>query len=141
LSFSIDADIHAPAATVWSLMRDVERWPDWTPTVRRVRRLDPGPLAAGSRAIIWQPKLLPAKWEVTQLDDLQRSFTWITRAPGMLLEARHRVEDLGGRSRAVLSLQFSGPLGPLFARLTSNLNDRYLALEAGGLKQRSESGV
>jgi hypothetical protein len=95
----------------------------------------------GSRAIIWQPKLLPAKWKVTQLDDQGRSFTWITRAPGMRLEACHRVEELGDRSRATLSIQFSGPFGPLFAKLTSKLNDRYLALEAGGLKQRSESGV
>src|SRR5215471_13334100 len=108
LDFRIAVAIDAPPDRVWSVMRDVERWPEWTPTVRRTRRLDSGPLAVGSRAIIWQPKLLPAKWIVTQLDDQGRSFTWITRAPGMRLEACHRVEELGDRSRATLSIQFAG---------------------------------
>src|SRR5215472_1825278 len=93
LGFSIDVEIQAPAARVWSVVRDVERWPEWTPTVRKIRRLDSGALAVGSRAIIWQPKLLPAKWEVTELDDPRRTFTWITSAPGMRLEARHGVEE------------------------------------------------
>jgi hypothetical protein len=35
-----------------------------------------------------------------------------------------------------LSIEFSGPL---VARLTRGLNERYLALEANGLKARSES--
>jgi hypothetical protein len=121
-------------------MRDIEHWPDWTPTVRKVRRLDKGPLGVGSRALIWQPKLPPAMWRVTELDDARRSFTWETRSPGMRLQARHRVEDVGNGSRATLSIQFSGFLGPLFARLTRDLNHRYLALEAKGLRECSEGG-
>ena len=56
----------------------------------------------------------------------------------MRLQARHWVEETGKTSRATLSLQFSGLLGPLFARLTRNLNHRYLALEAKGLQERSQ---
>lgn len=98
------------------------------------------PLAVGSRAIIWQPKLLPAKWEITELKDQERMFTWVTRGPGMRLTARHWVDVTRDGSRATLSLHFSGPLGGLFARLTRKLNERYLALEAKGLKERSENG-
>jgi len=138
LDFKIAVDINAPVDQVWAAMRDVENWPEWTPTVKKIRRLDKGSLAVGSRALIWQPKLLPAKWRVTELDDSRRSFTWETRGPGMRLQARHCVEGAGNASRATLSLQFSGLLGPLFARLTRNLNNRYLALEAKGLRERSE---
>jgi len=56
----------------------------------------------------------------------------------MRLQARHSVEGTGNTSRATLSIQFSGLLGPLFARVTRSLNHRYLALEAKGLKERSE---
>ena len=138
LDFSIAVDINAAPDRVWAVMRDVESWPEWTPTVKKIRRLDKGSLAVGSRALIWQPKLPPAKWRVTELDDSRKSFTWETRGPGMRLQARHWVESAGNTSRATLSIQFSGLLGPLFARLTRNLNNRYLALEAKGLSERSE---
>ena len=138
LDFRIEVAINAPPDSVWAVMRDIERWPEWTPTVRKVRRLDTRPLAVGSRAVILQPKLPPAKWKVTELDDARRSFTWETWGPGMRLQARHSVEGTGNTSRATLSIQFSGLLGPLFARVTRSLNHRYLALEAKGLKERSE---
>jgi len=139
VDFRIDVGIHAPADRVWAVMRDIERWPEWTPTVKRIRRLDAGELAVGSCARISQPKLLPAKWEVTELSDAERRFSWVTRGPGMQLTARHRVEAAVDGSRATLSLHFAGPLGGLFARLTANLNERYLALEANGLRKRSEA--
>src|SRR5581483_752721 len=106
-----------------------EHWPDWTPTVISVQPLDPGPLAVGSRAIVRQPKLLSARWQITELDE-GRSFGWITRHPGISVTARHAIEGAGNESRATLSLDFSGPLGPLCARLTRGLNTRYLAMEA-----------
>ena len=141
LDFRITVNINAPAGQVWAVIRDVDSWPEWTPTVRKIRRLDKGSLAVGSRVLIWQPKLLPAKWRVTELDDSRKSFTWETRGPGMRLQARHWVEAMGGTSRATLSIQFSGLLGPLLASLTRKLNDRYLALEAKGLAERSEGSL
>jgi len=138
--FSIQIGIQAPPERVWDVMRDVERWPEWTPTVTSVRLLDRGPLAEGSRAAIRQPKLPPAKWRVTGLDDADRSFTWVSRSPGASVIAHHRVEPAGSGSRATLSLHYAGPLGGLLAYLTRGLNQRYIALEAGGLKRRSESG-
>ena len=139
LDFSIDVDINAPPDRVWAIMRDIERCPEWTPTVRRVRRLDKRPLMVGSRLVIWQPKLPPAKWIVAELDDARRSLTSETCCPGMRLQARLRVGGAENASRATISIHFSGLLGPLFARLTRNLNDRYLALEAKGLRERSEN--
>jgi uncharacterized membrane protein len=141
LDFCIAVEIGAPPDRVWAVMRDIERWPEWTPTVTSIRRLDGGPLAVGSRALIRQPKLPPAKWQITELDEEERSFTWMTRGPGMRLKAKHWVEDNVGGSRATLSIQFSGLFGPLFARLTRKLNERYLVLEANGLKERSESAT
>jgi|SRR5690348_2684997 len=135
--FHATIDIQAPPERVWTILRDIEHWPEWTPTVRRIRLLDPGPLAVGARALVHQPSLFPARWQITELEE-GRSFTWITRSPGVLVAGRHFVEGAANGSRATLSLSFSGPLGSLVASLTRGLNKRYVALEAQGLKKQAE---
>jgi uncharacterized protein YndB with AHSA1/START domain len=135
--FSIVVDIKASPDRVLPVLYDVERWPEWTSTMTSVRRMDAGPFAVGSRARVRQPKLLPAVWQVTELDE-RRSFTWVTRSPGVQIRAGHLVEVDGAGSRVTLSLEFSGLLGPLVARLYRSLNERYLATEAEGLRKRCE---
>ena len=134
--FTIAVDIPAPPEQVWAVIADVERWPEWTPSVTEIRRLDRGPLVVGSRARIRQPRLLPATWEVTELVQ-GRGFTWVTRSPGVQVMAQHEVVPLGSGSRATLSVRFAGPLAALVARMTKGLNQRYLQLEADGLRARS----
>jgi uncharacterized membrane protein len=133
---SIAVDIKAPPDRVSAVLRDIERWPEWTATMSSVRRMDDGPLAVGSRAKVWQPKLMPAVWQVTELD--HRNFTWVTRSPGIRVKAGHLVEANGAGSKVTLSLEFSGFLGVLVARLYRDLNRRYVAIEAEGLRKRCE---
>jgi hypothetical protein len=137
-AFSISTDIEAPADRVYQVMADIERWHEWTPSVSSIKRLDRGPFAVGSRALIRQPKFPPALWTVTAIDG-KRSFTWMNRAPGITVTARHSIATVGRISRATLSLRYEGLLGRLLARLTRGITNRYLAMEANGLKKRSEN--
>jgi uncharacterized protein YndB with AHSA1/START domain len=138
-SFRITIDIKAPPQRVWAVLTDIEGWPEWTPSVTSVERLDSGPLAPGSRARLRQPKLRPAIWQVTKIEK-GSSFTWTTRSPGLTVTAHHLVEPgkKGSASRVTLTLEFAGLFGALVAWLTRGLNNRYLRLEAAGLKKRSE---
>src|ERR1700737_1302301 len=99
--FSILVDIQASPDRVWAVLCDVERWPEWTSTMTSVRRMDDAPFAVGSKARVRQPRLLPAVWQVTELDE-RRSFTWVTRSPGVRIEAGHLVERVGSGSRVTL---------------------------------------
>ncbi len=136
--FHTTIEIQASPDRVWAAMSDIEHWPEWTTTIISIRPLDPGPIAVGTRAIVRQPKLLPARWQVTEVDE-GRSFAWTTLGPGIQVTARHAVEGAGSSSRVTLSVDFSGPLGRLAARLTRRLNARYLDLEARGLKKHAEA--
>jgi uncharacterized membrane protein len=133
--FSISIDVPAPQPLVWSVMADVERWPEWTESVARVKMLSPGPLRAGSRVRIHQPQLPPAWWQVTELNP-GAGFTWISRAPGVRVTARHTVEETDAGTRATLSIRYEGLVGKLLARWVGELNARYLNMEASGLKAR-----
>lgn len=130
-------EINAPADRVWQVMFDVERWHEWTASIRSITLLEPGPLRVGARARIRQPKFPPVVWRVTAVDP-GRSFSWESRSPGMTVTGRHSVEPVGAASRATLELQYEGILGGLFAALTRRISEHYVALEAAGLKRRSE---
>lgn len=136
LQFEVTIEIAASPKRVWEVMRDVERWSEWTPSVTGIR-LDQEPLKVGSRMRIQQPKLAPTNWVVTELED-GVGFTSRTSSPLVDVTARHRIEARGAGARVHLSVEFTGLLAPLVARLTRELNQRYLSLEAEGLKKRSE---
>ena len=137
----ISIDVDADAARVWAVLTDVERWPEWTDSVTSVHLLDTAPLRVGSRALIEQPRLPRTQWTVTSVHegDGGHEFVWEAKGPGRRTTATHGVEPLGaGRSRATLSLRQEGWLGSLAGRAYRRLTDRYLAMEAAGLKARSE---
>ena len=133
-------DIEAPAARAWAIMRDVEQWPEWTASVRTVTLLD-GELRVGARARIDQPRIPTTVWTVTDLTE-GRDFTWEASSPGTRTTGRHTVEATGpGTCRATLSITQSGWVGSLVGRGYRSLTDRYLAMEAAGLKARAESST
>ena len=121
--FTVRIDIQAPPERALAVLCDVERWPDWTSTVTGVQRLDSGPFGVGSRARVRQPTLLPAVWEVTDLDE-RNGFTWVTRRPGLEIKGGHWVEPNRTASKVTLSLEYSGLFGPLAARIYRGLSRR-----------------
>jgi uncharacterized protein YndB with AHSA1/START domain len=133
--FLTSRHVDAPPQRVWEVLFDVQRWPEWTPTVRRVERLDHGPFAVGSRARVRQPRLPVAVWQVTEVVD-GRSFTWRARGPGMTTTARHEVvADLTGAT-VTLSIEQSGPVGAVAALVWRGLTQRYIEVEAESLDRR-----
>ena len=167
MEFQIGIDIDAPAAVVWSVMSDVERWPEWTSSVRHVRRWQrERPFAVGSRALVRQPGLPPAIWTVTSLTP-GREFIWKAGLPGWWSVGGHRVDPIGDvpasdsvsslanggqtggansgqeldtrRSHAVLTLAFEGLFGRAFAPRLRGLVEDYVTREAHGLKRQSEA--
>jgi uncharacterized membrane protein len=138
-TLNVVIDIDAPPQQVFAVLCDVERWPQWTPTMSSVQRLDQGAFAVGSSVRVHQPKLRATVWKVTEIQP-QRNFTWVTRSPGLRMQAGHLVEPSGSGSGSRVSLTFeiSGILAGLVARMYGALIEEYVRTESQKLKQHCE---
>ncbi len=138
MELSTSIDVAASPERVWEVLTDVESWPEWTDSVSGVRALDAGPLAVGSRVEISQPRIPTGTYTVTSLDP-GSAFTWEQRQPGSTVSAHHECAPLpDGGTRVELRVVMSGAVGGLVGRLYRRLTERYLALEAAGLKACAE---
>jgi uncharacterized membrane protein len=129
--------IDAPVSVVWQLTIDIERWPSITPTMRRVERLDSGPLRVGSSARIKQPGLLPAVWTVTHCAP-KREFIWQTTRMGLTMVGSHIVAAVGSQCRNTVALDVAGPAARLFGFAFGRVLGRALERENAGFKATAQ---
>ena len=105
--------IDAPAAEVWRVFTDVERWPEWTASVTRLAALDGPEIEVGRRFQIEQPRMPKLVWEVTEVSP-GVSWTWRQRSPGGTTLATHEVVAEGdGRTLVRQRIDQRGPVGVL----------------------------
>ena len=111
---TIERAIHIAATsdTVWAVTSDVERWPDWLPTVTSARCVDAEPLGVGSVVRIKQPAQPEAKWTVTEFDPPRR-FVWVSSRPGLRFKAIHEVTPSGDGTSNRLAIRATGALAVL----------------------------
>ena len=139
MRFERTIEIDASQQRVWDVLTDLEAWPKRIETVDVVELLTPAPLTRGSRIRLKQPRLGEGTWDVTAWD-APSYFEWMQKTGGITSSAGHRVETLGdGRSRLTLTLDMRGLLIPVVALFFRGLTNRYMTLEAEGMKRASET--
>ena len=139
MRFEESIDIDAQQERVWEVLSDLEAWPRRIETVDVVELLTPAPMSQGSRIRLKQPKLPEGTWDIT-VWDAPSYFEWRQKSGGITSVAGHRVEMLEeGRSRLTLSLDMRGPLIPVIGMFYRGLTNRYMTIEAQGMKRAAES--
>ncbi len=140
MRFEKSIEIDAPQRRVWDVLSDVEAWPRRIETVDTVELLTPPPITTGSRVRLKQPKLPEGTWDVTAWD-APSFFEWTQKTGGVISVAGHRVEAIDDdRSRLSLTLDMNGLLIPIMMLFYKDLTNRYMTLEAEGMKRAAESG-
>ncbi len=136
--FSISLTIHASQEAAWKVLSDVAHWHEWTPTVTKVEVLNTPELKLGNRYKVFQPKLQPAEWTVTEL--ATSNFTWESKSTGMHMVAEHILKPVNvNQTELTLSFTFNGWLGNLIGKMYGKLTQNYIQTEAQSLKKRVEN--
>ena len=139
MRFEKSIDIDAPQQRVWDVLSALEAWPQRIETVDVVELLTRSPVAKGSRVRLKQPKLPEGTWDIT-VWDAPSYFEWTQKMTGATSVAGHRVEALeDGRARLTLTLDMRGLLIPIMTLFYKGLTNRYMNLEAEGMKRAAES--
>ena len=139
MRFEKSIDIDASQQRVWDVLSQIEAWPQRIETVDNVEQLTPAPVTKGSQFRLRQPRLPEGTWEIT-VWEAPSYFEWIQKTTGATSVAGHRVETLpDGRSRLTLTLDMRGFLIPIVAVFYRKLTNRYMDLEAEGMKRAAES--
>jgi carbon monoxide dehydrogenase subunit G len=143
IRYETTVEIAAPAAVIWGIMVDVEKWPEWTPSITSVQSVGSGDFGMGSEAKVAVRSMgisVSSVWKVTQFED-GRSFTWESSARGVRSVAAH-VIDAGAEScRVTLWVELSGMMVTLLGPMFSYVSRRNVDREAAGLKARAEAAA
>ena len=141
MAIHIDRTVNINASTerVWAVMADVERWPEWTESMKSVERLDSADFGVGSKAKLRIRRSPNANvWTVTELTP-NRSFTWETNSGAVKGVATHVIEPDGNGSKVTLTVDLSGIVATLFGPMIGGQSRKNVEMEAEGLKRRSEA--
>src|SRR3954451_18301934 len=87
---TIDTDV----SKVFRVVADIENWNLWTKSVTKISFLEKFKFEVGGKARVYQPKLLPAVWTITEIIE-NRSFVWQTKSFTVKMTAKHILEGTG----------------------------------------------
>ena len=145
VSVEIETVIARPPADVFEALIDVERYPEWliASGIVRVERLDPGPLAAGSRLRISQTvagRSTVLDGSVTELAPAAGSGLRGKDKDGVTIEIDAALGPQGVGTRLRWSLALKLPLRfRMFESMVAPQAKRAAALDLEALKRRLES--
>ena len=96
--YTDSVNIDAPPASVWRVLSDLSRLPEWYYPSRRVRVIGPLPVAPGSRFLLWIRTAagieVEAPGEILAVEP-ERMLRWRGRSAGIVATATWTLEPRG----------------------------------------------
>jgi len=112
MRFESSIDIDAPADKVWALVDKLEEWPRWMPSIKKIERISPGPLTAGSQlSVTAKVSGLTVRLLMTVTAFVpERNVVLEGRRLGTKLSRFYILEPVNGRTRLTIGGDVSGAL-------------------------------
>lgn len=118
MRFESSVDINEPVGKVWKLIYNLEEWPQWMPSIKKIERISTGPLGVGSQlSVTVKVSRLPVKLLMTIIEFVpERTVILEGEALGTRLSRFYMLEPVNGKTRITIGGNVSGALSWLARR-------------------------
>ena len=58
MKFSASVEINTTSEKAWALVKNVEEWPSWIPSLKKIEKVTKGPMDVGSRVLVVAKSLI-----------------------------------------------------------------------------------
>jgi carbon monoxide dehydrogenase subunit G len=123
--FESSIDINAPVEKVWALIDELEEWPQWMPSIKKIERVSAGPLTVGSQlSVTAKVSGLTVRLSMTIIEFVpQRTVVMQGKALGTNLTRFYNMKPVDGKTRVTVGGDVSGALAWLARRGGQAISD------------------
>ncbi len=117
MKFSSSIEIDAPPEKVWALVNELEEWPQWIPSIKKIEKLSEGALGIGSQIRVTAKSIITVKllMTITEFVPGQRA-VMLGKVLGTEMTRYYTFEPVNQRTRLTAGGEVSGLLAFLVRR-------------------------
>jgi len=139
MKFSASAEIDATPAKAWALLNNVEEWPKWIPSLKKVEKVSKGPMGVGSQVLVVARSLITVNLLMTIAECIAgRRVVMEGKVVGVKMTRYYEMEPVGqNRAKLTAGGEVSGLLAFLVRRGGQKLSEEIVQ----ALKKKVEGSV
>jgi len=138
MKFSASMEINATPEKAWPLINNIEEWPKWIPSLKKIEKVSEGSLGVGSRVLVVARSLITVNLLMTITEFVPgRSVVMEGKVLGVRMKRYYKMEPVNGRARLTAGGEVSGLLAFLVRRGGQKLSEEIVQ----ALKKRVEEAA
>jgi carbon monoxide dehydrogenase subunit G len=124
MKFSASVEINASPEKTWSLLKNIEEWPKWVPSLKKIEKVSAEPLGKGSKVLVVAKSLIKVNllMTVTEFVAGQR-VVMEGKVLGVRMVRFYELEPVSGRARLTAGGEVTGLLAFLVRRGGQKLSE------------------
>jgi len=125
MKFKASADINVTAEKAWALVKNVEEWPKWIPSLKKIEKVSEGSLGVGSRVLVVARSLITVNLLMTITEFVPgRSVVMEGKVLGVRMKRYYEMEPVAqNKAKLTAGGEVSGLLAFLVRRGGQKLSE------------------
>jgi len=139
MKFSASVEINATPEKAWALLNNVEEWPRWIPSLKKIEKVSKGPLGVGSRVLVVARSLITVNLLMTITEFIPgRRVVMEGKVLGVKMTRYYELEPVGqDKAKLTAGGEVSGILSFLVRRGGQKLSEEIVQ----ALKKKVEGSL